>query len=79
MAAQGVASPTAYTNYSPQGGGNSTPETRAAYRNAQQQRRQVAQTERGAAGDRAMTIMNQVLPTRGKIRAEMTQKYGVEF
>jgi hypothetical protein len=79
VAAQGVASPTAYTTYSPQGGGNSTPESRAAYRNAQQQRRAVAQAERGAAGDRAMTIMNQVMPTRGKIRAEMTQKYGVEF
>jgi hypothetical protein len=79
VAAEGVASPVAYTTYSPQGGGNSTPETRAAYRNAQQQRRQAAQSERGAAGERAMTIMNQVLPTRGKIRADMTQKYGVEF
>jgi hypothetical protein len=79
VASQGVASPTAYTTYSAQGGGNSTPESRAAYRNAQQQRRQAAQAERGAAGERALTIMNQILPTRGKIRAEMTQKYGIEF
>lgn len=80
VASQNVLSPTAYATYSPQGGGsNSTAETRAAYRNAQQQRRAAAQTERGAAGDRAMNILNQILPTRGKIRAEMTQKYGVEF
>jgi hypothetical protein len=79
VASQAVLSPTAYSTYAPQGSGNSTPETRAAYRNAQQQRRAASQAERGAAGDRAMSIMNQVLPTRGKVRAEMTQKYGVEF
>ena len=79
-AAQGVASPTAYVSYTDQAGsGNSTPETRAAFRNAAQQRRQVSQSERAAAADRAFTIMNQVLPSRGKIRADMTQKYGVEF
>lgn len=78
-AAQGVASPTAYATYTNQGGGNATADTRAAYRNAAQQRRQVSQAERAAAADRAFAIMNQVLPTRGKIRAEMTQKYGVEF
>jgi hypothetical protein len=78
-AAEGVASPTAYTTYAPTGGANSTPETRAAYRNAQQARRQVSQTERAAAADRAMTILNDVAPARGKVRAEMTQKYGIEF
>jgi hypothetical protein len=79
-AAQGVQSPTAYTSYSTSGlGGTDTPETRAAYRNAQQQRQQVAQTERGAAAERAFGFVNELLGSRGKIRAEMTQKYGVEF
>jgi hypothetical protein len=81
VAAQGVASPTAYSSYT---SGNEystsdTPETRAAYRNAQQQRQQVAQAERGAAAERALAIINDVLPTRAKIRADMVQKYGVEF
>jgi hypothetical protein len=79
IASQNVASPTAYTTDSPKGGGNSTAETRAAYRNAQQQRRAVGQTERGAAAEKAFGILNQVLPSRGKVRADMTQKYGVEF
>jgi len=80
IASMGVASPTGYTTYSENGGGGSdTPETRAAFRNAQDQRRQAAQTERGAAAERALNIFNQILPTRGKIRSDMTQKYGVEF
>jgi hypothetical protein len=75
-----VQSPTAYTSYDSYGRGSSdTAENRAAYRNAQQQRRQVAQAERGAAGERAFGILNQLLPTRGKIRQDMVTKYGVEF
>jgi hypothetical protein len=79
-AAQGVASPTGYTSYSTSGlGGTDTAETRAAFRNAQQQRQQAAQTERGAAAERAFGFVNDLLGSRGKIRADMTQKYGVEF
>jgi hypothetical protein len=80
-AALTVQSPTGST-YAGEGSGmtvQDTPESRAAFRNAQQQRRQVAQTERGAAAERAFAILNEVLSTRGKIRAEMVQKYGVEF
>ncbi|MGH7179327.1 MAG: hypothetical protein ACREJC_18265 [Tepidisphaeraceae bacterium] len=82
IAAQGIASPTASVHtddYSTGGSTADTAESRAAFRNAQQQRRQVAQTERGAAGDRAFSILNELLPSRGQIRAQMTQKYGVEF
>ncbi len=80
VAAEGVASPTSYTTYNSNGSANNnTPETRAAYRNAQQQRRAASQAQRGAAADRAFAVLNEVLPTRAKVRAEMTQKYGVEF
>ncbi len=81
IASQSIASPTAYASYTDnsEGSGSDSPETRAAYRNAQQQRRQVSQTERAAAAQRAFDIINQMLGTRGKIRVEMTQKYGVEF
>ena len=56
-----------------------SPESRAAYRNAQQQRRQAAQEQRVAAAGRAIGFFNEIAPMRGKLRAEMTQKYGVEF
>jgi hypothetical protein len=80
VAAAGVASPVAYTTYTYNGStGNTTPEARAAYRNAQQQRQAASQTERNAAATQAFAVLNDVLPTRTKIRAEMTQKYGVEF
>jgi hypothetical protein len=80
IAAQGVASPVAYTTYTYNGStGNTTPEARAAYRNAQQQRQAASQAQRNAAATQAFAILNEVLPSRGKIRAEMTQKYGVEF
>jgi hypothetical protein len=79
LAAEGIASPTGYTTDAPNGGGSDTAETRAAYKNAQQQRRVAAQNERGAAAQRALDIFNQLASTRGKIRADMTQKYGVEF
>jgi hypothetical protein len=79
-AAEGVASPVAYTTYTANGGtGNTTPEARAAYRNAQQQRQAASQTQRTAAATQAFAVLNEVLPSRAKIRAEMTQKYGVEF
>jgi hypothetical protein len=78
-AAAGVASPTASANYSNNGSPTSTPESRAAFRNAQQQRRQVSQNERAAASDRALTILNPLPTARGKIRGEMSQKYRVEF
>jgi hypothetical protein len=80
VAAQGVASPVAYTSYSYNGStGNTTPEARAAYRNAQQQRLAASQSQRNAAATQAFALLNEVLPTRAKVRAEMTQKYGVEF
>jgi hypothetical protein len=80
-AAQGVESPTAYTTYDYNAGWNSTDsaETRAAYRNARQERQKVSQAERGAAAERAFGVLNGVLEGRGQIRVEMTQKYGVEF
>ena len=80
-AVQGVASPTAYTSYNGTSGWSSSDsaETRAAFRNVRQQRQQVAQNERGLAAERAFAAVNGVLEGRGKIRAEMTQKYGVEF
>jgi hypothetical protein len=58
---------------------NATPESRAAFRNAQKQRREAAQNERGQAAERAFNVFNEILPTRAKIRAAMVQKYGVEF
>jgi hypothetical protein len=80
VAAAGVASPVAYTSYTYNGStGNTTPEARAAYRNAQQQRQAASQAQRNAAATQAFAHLNEVLPSRGKIRTEMTQKYGVEF
>jgi hypothetical protein len=81
VASLGVQSPTAFTTSTDHSEGSSTdsPETRAAFRNAQQQRRQVAQQERTVAAERAFAVFNDVLSTRGRIRAEMTQKYGIEF
>src|SRR5262249_33121570 len=71
-AALGVASPTAYATESTNSGSNTdTAETRAAYRNAQMQRQQVSQTERGAAAERAFEIVNSLLGSRGKIRLDM--------
>jgi hypothetical protein len=73
-AAASVQSQSWYSN-----GGASTPESRAALQNAQQQRRQAAQTERAAASDRAMAILTTLSVPRSKIRADMSQKYRVEF
>jgi hypothetical protein len=79
-AAQSVQSPTAYTSHAEPGyTGSANAESRAALRNAQQQKQQLAQTERGAAAERAFAIVNTLAGSRGKIRADMTQKYGVEF
>jgi len=60
-------------------GSASTPESRAAFRNASNQRRQAAQTERAAAAQRALDALNTLPDSRAKIRAEMSQKYKVEF
>ncbi|MGB7158607.1 MAG: hypothetical protein WBD40_11110, partial [Tepidisphaeraceae bacterium] len=80
VAAQGIASPVgAYTSYGTVGEGHGNAQAMADRRNAQQQRRQASQAERGAAAERAFAIVNPILPTRGKIRAQMSQKYGVEF
>jgi hypothetical protein len=79
MAAERVDSPVGYTTEAPNGGGVETADTRAAYKNAQQQRRTAAMAERNAAAQRALDVLNQLVQSRGKIRAEMTQKYGVEF
>jgi hypothetical protein len=76
-AAAAVASPAASGagNY----GSASTPESRAAFRNAANQRRQAAQTERATAAQKAMDVLNTVPENRAKVRAEMSQKYRVEF
>jgi hypothetical protein len=76
-AAAAVASPAASGagNY----GSASTPESRAAFRNASNQRRQAAQTERAAASQKAVDVLNTIPEGRAKVRAEMSQKYKVEF
>lgn len=81
VASQGIATPVSTVAYteSGEGGSTDTPESRAAFKNAQQQRRQVAQAERGVAAERAFNIVNEILGTRGQIRTEMVQKYGIEF
>jgi len=82
VAAQGVQSPTGYSESQSgtQGGAvTDTPESRAAFRNAQQQRRQAAQQQRAAAGDQALSILNEAMASRGKVRVLMVQKYNVEF
>lgn len=81
VAAKGVASPTAYvtaTEYG-DGGSNDSPESRAAFRNAEEQRRQVSQAERMAAAEKALNILTGVVSDKNKVRASMVQKYGVEF
>ena len=50
-----------------------------AVENANRQRRQVALEQRGQAQQQALTIVNSIAETRPKIRAEMTNKYKVEF
>ena len=80
VASDRIESPVSQTAYTPSGSGSAdTPESRAAFRNAQRQRREAAQTERGQAAERAFNVFNEILPTRQKIRAAMVQKYGVEF
>ncbi len=76
-AAAAVASPAASSagNY----GSASTPESRAAFRNAANQRRQAAQTERASAAQRALEVLNTIPEGRAKVRADMSQKYRVEF
>jgi len=80
VASDRVETPVGQTNWTPTGSGSSdTPESRAAFKNAQRQRREAAQNERGQAAERAFNVFNEILPTRAKIRAAMVQKYGVEF
>jgi hypothetical protein len=79
-AADRIESPVSQTAYTPSGSGSAdTPESRAAFRNAQRQRREAAQSERAQAAERAFNVFNEILPARQKIRAAMVQKYGVEF
>jgi hypothetical protein len=80
IASERIASPTASVAWTESGQGSSdTAESRANFRNAQKQRREAAQNERSQAAERAFNVFNEILPTRQKIRAEMVQKYGVEF
>lgn len=51
----------------------------SAVENANRQRRQVALEQRGQAQQQALTIINSITETRPKIRAEMVNKYKVEF
>jgi hypothetical protein len=82
-ASSGVASPVAYTNdneYYENGYNNTaTAETRAAFRNVQGQRRSMGEQARADTLNDVATLINDVNSQRGKIRAEMVQKYGVEF
>ena len=79
-AAMGIASPTAEATYTETGyGGQDTAAGRAAFRNAQQQRRQAAQTERVRAASDAFKLLTDSSRERAELRAKMTQKYGVEF
>ena len=80
VASDRIETPVSQTAYTPSGSGSAdTPESRAAFRNAQRQRREAAQNERAQAAERAFNVFNEILPTRQKIRAAMVQKYGVEF
>lgn len=76
-AAAAVAAPAAASagNY----GSASTPDSRAAFRNAANQRRQASQTERATASQKALEALNTIPESRAKVRAEMSQKYKVEF
>jgi hypothetical protein len=47
--------------------------------NANRQRRQAANEQRGQAQAQALQIIGSISETRPKIRAEMTNKYKVEF
>lgn len=47
--------------------------------NARQQRRQAALEQKSQAQERALEIVNSVAGARSKVRAEMTDKYKVEF
>ena len=79
VSAAGVATPSASVTSGTGGSNMDSPESRAAFRNAQDQRRQAAQQQRAAAADQALSILNEAGATRGKIRSEMVQKYNVEF
>jgi hypothetical protein len=50
-----------------------------AAENARKQRRQAALEQKSQAQERALEIVNSIAETRSKIRAEMTNKYKVEF
>lgn len=79
-AAQTIASPTSEATYSDTGVSSSdTAASRAAFRNAQQQRRQAAQAERTRAAEQAFQVIADSSKERNTIRAKMTSKYGVEF
>jgi len=53
--------------------------SRAAYENARMERRKVGQEQRAKGNAEALKILNDMTGGRQKIRAEMTEKYGVEF
>jgi hypothetical protein len=79
-AAQSIGSPTASASYSQSGYSSAdSAESRAAFRNAQMQRRAAAQSAKAEASQQAVAVISDVIGTRGEIRAKMTQKYQVEF
>jgi hypothetical protein len=79
-AAQGIQSPTAQAWYSDdEGHTGDTAASRAAFRNAQRQRREAAQAERTRATAEVFNVISEASKDRNTIRAKMTQKYGVEF
>jgi hypothetical protein len=82
VAVAGVGSPTASSgswNGSQGGSTADTPESRAAFRNAQEQRRQAGAQQRALAADQALSILNEAIATRGKVRTMLVQKYNVEL
>jgi hypothetical protein len=52
---------------------------KAAHDNANQQRRQAALEQRAQAQEQALQIVNEIAPSRAKIRADMVAKYNIEF
>jgi hypothetical protein len=79
-AAQGIESPTAQAWYSDdEGHTGDTAASRAAFRNAQRQRREASQAERTRATAEVFNVISEASSERNALRAKMTQKYGVEF
>lgn len=79
-AASSIEAPVAEATYSESGySSTDTSASRAAFRNAQQDRRRAAQEQRTAANEQVFRMLADTGKERNELRAKMTAKYGVEF